>query len=238
MPTEGAPSPGLEKLIAGVQLVGRSAGRVKQLGAFDKSRHVVPDAVNAATTAFLARLCAEDLRDEAEDLFQRARVALKYRRKDLSLDVTPPLAVLRAKHFTYELAYALMERTPEQFAVTRTLHQLTNPEVVGWPEFDELFARQFAEIGFLLKKGVQVEAVIDAVEALDDETSLRVDYPSDCSSCTLQVQGVEATVVCDGASLAMQFPRPGSPRELLEAFEAVRATFTLSRQTTLAALLS
>jgi hypothetical protein len=227
----------LQTFVSRVQLVGRATGRVKSLPGFDKSRHTVPDAVNPATSGFLARLCAPELADEAERVFQRARAALGYKRKDLALDVTSPAAVLTAKDFAFEIGYELNGRAPDEFVVTRTLHQLSNAQLALRPEFDELFAGQFGEVGFLLKKGVRVEAVIDAVEALDDEGGLTVDYPSDCRTCTLNVEGVDAAVVCDGASLAMTFPRQGSPRELLEAFAAVREAFALSKQRALAGLL-
>jgi hypothetical protein len=227
----------LQTFVSRIQLVGRSEGRVKQLRSFDKSRHTVPDQVNAATSAFLARLCASELTEEAEACFQASRTTLQYKRKEISLDVTPPQAVLTARDFTYEIGYELRERAPEEYEVLRTLHQLNDPQLVHRPEFGALFADGFTEVAFVLRKGVQVEAVVDAVEASPDEHGLKVDYPSDCRECTISVVGVAATVRCDGASLAMVFPRAGAPRELLEAFAEVRHAFALSREQALAGLL-
>lgn len=232
-----ASAPDFESLVSRVHLVGRSSGLVKKLPAFDRSRHVVPDAVNAATTQFLARLCERELATEAEGWYQRARGALGYKRRELALDVTPPAAVLSAKDFVFELAYALQADAPEEYRCTRTLYQVSRPALVRDAAFDELFARQFSELGFELRKGVRVEAVIDAVEDLDEPDGLRVDYPSDASSCTLTVTDVDAVVVCDGATLTLRFPRAGSPRELVDAFAAVRGAFVLSRQRTLIGLL-
>ncbi|HTJ78376.1 MAG TPA: hypothetical protein VL357_05215 [Rariglobus sp.] len=225
--------------ISQVSLVGRSGGQVKALGGFKKAHHTVPDAVNAATQGFLAKLCAAELAEEAEGFFQRAKAALGYKRKDITLDVTSPLAVLAAKDFTLEIAYALDEADPAGYAITRTLHSLRNGDLLRVSEFDVLFAAQFSGIVFNLKKGVRVEAVIDAVEGLqnDDDAALKVDYPSDCRSCTLTVAGVEAAVVCDGATLEMRFPRNGSPRELMEAFAAVRSAFKLTKDRVLSGLL-
>lgn len=238
--------------ISQVSLVGRGGGAFKTLRGFDKSRHTVPDAVNNATSGFLAKLCAPELAEEAEEFFQRAKAAMNYKRKDLSLDATSPLAVLSAKDFTLEIAYALEEGDPGSYVITRTLHSIKNGELLRVEEFNELFAGQFSAIAFALKKGVRVEAVIDAVEGLDDaETDgdagegaadgktakLRVDYPSDCRDCTLTVEGVDATVVCDGATLEMRFGRNGSPRELVEAFAAVRKAFALTKDRALAGLL-
>ncbi len=229
--------------ISHVSLVGRGGDAFKNLRGFDKSRHTVPDAVNNATSGFLTKLCAPELAEEAEDFFQRAKVALSYKRKDIALDVTSPVAVLGAKDFTLEIAYALEEADPAGYVITRTLHSLKNGDLLQVAEFDELFAGQFSAIAFALKKGVRVEAVIDAVEGLeaDEDASgagkLRVDYPSDYSDCTLTVEGVGAAVVCDGATLEMRFEKNGSPRELVEAFAAVRKAFALTKDRALAGLL-
>lgn len=224
--------------ISQVSLVGRGSGAVKTLRGFDKSRHTVPDAVNHATSGFLAKLCAPELSAEAEDIFQRARAAMAYKRKDISLDVTSPQAVLTARDFTLELIYALEETDPGSYGFTRTLHSLRNASVIELNEFDTLFAGSFSAIHFMLSKGVRVEAVIDAVEGLDAEAGLRVDYPSDCRSCTLTVNTVEAAVVCDGATLEMQFPRASSPKELVLAFAAAREAFALTKDKALAGLLA
>ncbi len=223
--------------ISRISLVGRGGGACKALRGFDRKRHTVPDMVNQATSGFLARLCAPELTSEAEDFFQRARSALNYKRKDLSLDITSPVAVLTARDFTLELTYALDEAEPASYLVTRTLHSLGNAALIAVPEFDGLFAGGFSAIHFALVKGVSVEAVIDAVENLDGDVALRVDYPSDCRDCTLTVAEVDAAVVCDGAALEMRFPRHGSPRELISAFGTVREAFALTKNQALAGLL-
>lgn len=211
-------------------------GAVKTLPGFRKGRHAVPDAVTPATQAFFARLMEDALAEEAEGWFQRARAELGYKRRELTLELSSPMAVLTAKDFTFEIAYALEERDAGRYRGQRTLSEL-QPGRLGAPVFEALFAGQFCEIAFDLKKGVQVEAVVDAVEDLEGANGLRVDYPSDCRTCTLTVEGIEAEVVCDGAALAMVFPRAGAPMELVEAFRAVRRAFALSKRAVLAGLL-
>ena len=214
-------------IVAGLGFLGRGGGAVKSLAGFQKGRHTLPTAANATTNAFLAKLCAAELEEEAEAFFQRARAALGYKRRELSLQVASPAAVLTAKDFTFELAYALEESEPAHYAITRTLRDLRHAELVRQPEFDALFAALFTELTFALKKGVRVEAVIDLVEALDVD-ALGVAYPSDCTECTLTVPGVDAEVRCTGATLDLVFPTAGSPAELLDGFAAVRAAFALS----------
>jgi hypothetical protein len=234
MPKPAGPS---NPFVSRISLVGRSGGLVKNLAGFRKQHHTVPDAVNAATTAFLGKLCAAELAEEAEGFFQRSKAAFTYKRTDLTLDVTSPTAVLTAKDFTLELAYALEPADAAGYGVTRTLHSLREGGLVARLEFNELFAAMFTGMVFELAKGVKVEAVIDAVEARGGEDGLAVSYPSDCRHCVLLVEGVSAEVICDGATLEMRFPKPGSPAELVEAFAAVRSAFALSKNRVLAGLL-
>jgi hypothetical protein len=242
--TERGSIPGMSKsaehphpFVARISLVGRSEGAVKNLAGFRKQHHTVPDAVNATTTAFLGKLCASELAAEAEEIYQRAKAALGYKRAEASLEVASPLAVLTTKDFVFEIAYALSAVDPGRYEVTRTLHGLGRGEVAGRPEFEQLFAGAFGGIVFSLEKGVRVEAVIDAIEALDADSDLTVSYPSDCRHCVLSVASAEANVVCDGATLEMRFPKNGSPRELVAAFAAVRSAFALTKDRVLAGLL-
>jgi hypothetical protein len=211
----------------------RTLGRVKLLEAFDKSRHTVPDAVNPATSGFLAKLCADELQTEAENFFQKTRATFGYKRKEISLSVASPMAELTTTDFVLELAYALHEADPSEWSLTRTLHPKTGGTFLQRPECDELFAGLFCDLVFALSQGVQIDAVIDAVEELGDPEGLRVDYPSDCSECELTVPDVEAKVRMTGGTLEMVFPRPGCPRELLAGFLAVRHRFRLTEDVVL-----
>jgi len=216
-------------VISSIGFVGRSGGQVKSLAGFKKTHHTLPDAANAVTNAFLGKICEGELAEAAEKLFQNLRVGLGYKRKEISLSVTSPLAVVAAKDFGVEIFYALEERAPERYAVTTTLRDLRDLDLAQRAEFAAIFAGRFSEISVALKKGVRVEAVIDAVEALDGEGGLGVVYPSDYRECTLRVEGVDAEVRCTGAALEVIFPRGEAPAELLTMFAAVRSAFQISK---------
>lgn len=216
-------------VIASIAFVGRSGGLVKNLAGFKKGHHTLPDAANAVTNAFLGKICETELAEEAEHLFQDVRAGLGYRRREISLAVTSPLAVLNAKDFAVEISYALEEREPSRFATTTTLRELRDAAMARREEFARIFAGKFTEISFALKKGARVEAIIDAIEDLDGERGLTVQYPSDYRDCTIRVDGVEAEVRCGGASLEVIFPRGAAPAELIDAFTALRDAFAMAK---------
>lgn len=227
-----------ETYIARVRLRGElGQGQVKLLPGFRKKHHTVPDCLSPATELFFGRVIEAQLAEEAESWFQRARAELQAKRKELTLEVTSPSAVLTGKDFSFEIAYTLLAEDPARYGGQQILHDLRDS---CWEAeaFERLFAGQFNEIEFVLAKGVSVEAVIDAVEELDGAQGLTVDYPSNYTHCVLRVAGVEAEVVCDGASLTMCFGQAGSPGELVRAFMAVRHAFRLSEQVTLAGMLN
>ena len=221
--------------VAGICFVGRSGGAVKLLDGFRKGHHRVPDEANEVTHGFLARICEPALQREAEALFQQVRTKLGYKRTQLSLSISPALAVLTTADFTLEIAYALDADDPADYSVTQTLLHLRSGDLARTGDFETVFAGMFTEISFGLKKGARVEAVIDAIEGLDGGDGLRVDYPADCSECRISVADVSAEIRFNGASLEMVFPRAGSPRELIEEFERVRGAFAVNPE--LAALI-
>jgi hypothetical protein len=217
-------------VVAGISFVGRGGGQVKTLSGYKKGHHTLPDAANATTNAFLAKICAGELATQAEKLFQTVRAGLGYKRKDISLSAAGAAALLTAKDFTVEIGYALEEIAPSRYTVETTLHSLRNPELARTHEFEAIFAAMFSEISIGLKKGAKVESVIDIIEALEGEGGLGVGYPSDCSQCVISVEGVDAQVRCAGSSLEIVFPRAGSPRELMDGFAEIRGAFSISRE--------
>lgn len=212
-------------VVAEIAFVGRSGGRVKTLSGFRKPHHTVPDAANATTNAFLGKICAGELGAEAENLFQAIRAAFGYKRRELSLELASPAAVLTAKDFVVDIAYELEPAEPSHYAVTTQLRGLREATIARSEPMTQVFAGRFSEISFLLRKGASVEAVIDAIEAADRGTELSVTYPSDCRECEITVAGVDASVRCTATALEIVFPRASAPRELIEAFASVREAF-------------
>lgn len=215
-------------IVTGFSFIGRGAGQVKNLGGFKKGHHTVPDAATAATNAFLGKICEGELKTEAEKLFQAVRVGLGYTRQEIALQLTSPRATLTAKDFDVELAYELEADAPSRYLTTITLQNLKRGELARTEEFDRIFSGRFSELSFRLAKGASVEAVIDAIEGLNDQSPLVVNYPSDCRECLIRVEGLAAEVRYSGPSLEIIFPRAGSPNELMGAFGKVRTAFAMS----------
>jgi hypothetical protein len=203
------------------------------LKGFNKKHHTVPDAATPATVAFLGRLVAPELEEEAEDFFQRTRAALGYKRREISLLSEGGRAVLETKDFSLEWLYALAEEDPGEWVRTFALTGLSSRDLLGNPGFDALFRGVFGVLEFHLASPVQVEAVIDAVEEAGEKrrsagaAEIVVEYPSNCSRCLLRVGGTDVVAVFTGDVLRMEFPQSGSPLELAEEFARIRGFFDI-----------
>jgi hypothetical protein len=223
------PARAFSNVIADVAFIGRTGGALKTLSGFKKGHHTLPDAANAATSAFLGKICEMEIVIEAEAFFQAIRRGLNYKRRDLSLARSPGGATLHTKDFEVEIQYSLDDTTPENFVVTTTLTALQDEELARTEAFEGIFGGRFSEISFAFKKGAKVEAIIDVLESLGSESNLAVDYPSDYRECVVHVAGVDADVHCTSGSLNLVFPRAGSPAELIDGFAAVHEAFQVNK---------
>ena len=192
--------------------------------------------VRGLTESERTRIC---YRDGFVDRLSPERFRLVYPGaiRVLSLLLDGACAVIKSVHFELEILWALDSGDPSSYTITRTVRDLKDPSELLGASGDRVFAGTFTHIIFTLVRGVRVEDVIDAIEGLPDAGAMSVSYPSDCSECCISVEGVDASVRCTGLTLELVFGRAGSPRELFEAFEAVRAAFRFTNEEALTALL-
>ncbi len=216
-----------QSVLSSLSLVGRVWGEVRRLPAFDKKRHTVPDGVNAATLAFLGKLCSDEVSSDAEALFQSVRQFLGYKRKEISLITDLGMAQMRAKGFVLEIRCELDDEDSSRYFIETELKEVSSKDLLEDAAFTSAIGSRFDRLRLELRGQVSVEAVVDAVEA-DESGELSVDYPSDCSSCDVRIEGVNADVFIDGAILEVRYGSMASAASLMVAFEGVGCRFRKS----------
>lgn len=208
------------KALKSLAIVGRTRGEVRRLAGFDKKRHSVPDRVCGATQGFLEKLCELELGEQAEELFQAVRDQFGYKRREITLNVGSGFARLETKDFALELRYELDEEDAADYVLETSVGEVASRELLESGPFNGSIGNRFDRLRCTLAGQVSVESVIDAVEA--DETGLvRVEYPSDCSSCTVRIEGMPGEVYIDGAVLEVRYGKLTSAAALMGAFESV-----------------
>lgn len=213
-----------ESALASLSLVGRVWGEVRRLAAFDKKRHTVPDGVNAATSAFLGKLCTDEITENGEELFQAARQHLGYKRKEVSLMADAGMAQLKAKDFMLEIRCELDEEDSSQYYIETEVKKVASKDLLEDAAFTAVVGSRFDRLRIELKGRVSVEAVIDAVEE-NGSGDLNVNFPSDCSSCTVRIDGLDADVFIDGRVLEVRYGRLTTAAALVAAFEGMSGYF-------------
>jgi len=74
-----------------------------------------------------------------------------------------------------------------------------------------------------------ITKLIDAIESLDDDSPITIDYnPSDLSSCTLSIEGLNYTVVATPSSLSIATNYQTSPERLITAFKETHKAILLN----------
>lgn len=210
--------------VSSLAIVGRTRGEVRRLAGFDKKRHTVPDRLCGATQSFLEKLCEEELTEEAEELFQAAREQFSYKRKEISLSVGSGFARLETKDFALELRYELDEKDPSDYVVETCVLEVASRDLLESAPFNASIGRRFDRLRCGLAGQVSVESVIDAVEE-DGSNETRVDYPSDCSSCTVTIEGLAGEIFVDGVVLEVRYGKLTSAGVLMETFERIGSQF-------------
>ncbi len=209
-------TPPLEDPVLRWSLSGTSGGSVRSLSGFRKGVHTIPDRHSAALDAFLAKIAAEDLANEAEAFYQTTRQQFAYRRKDLNLTVSTPAAVLETPAFALEITYGSDPDDPARYERSLRLSRIEADQLTS-NATGEVFATAFDTLEMVLRTPIRIEDLIDAVE--DDPDSIwKVKYPSSCEWCELATNEIEGFIYVSTNWIRLRLPSPGPPAVLLAAY--------------------
>ena len=204
--------------------VGRQWGQVNGLSGFSRKRHRAPDSVCSATQAFLHKLCAPELEEAAEVLFQDVRKHFGYKRREISLELGEA-GKLDCKDFAIRIRYELDPDDPSQYFCETELEPYGAVNLFKSEAFRSSVGARFDRIRFGIASGLNVELVIDAVEE-DESGDLSVDYPSDCSSCEISITGEAARLYIDKTLIELRLGKSVEAAELVAAFHQLGSRFT------------
>lgn len=206
--------------IRNIRFAGCESGSIKSLPGFRKGLHTVPERYTESADQFVGKVSAPALEEEAEAFFQQARQVLGYKRREITLTTEPPLALLQTPDFALETSYRLDPDEPTCFLCERVLTR-ADLAFLATPESETLFLNLFDRLEIELEKALSVEALIDAIED-EPEKGIQVNYPSDCSSCSLRFSGLAFELVATSHRLTIRLPQGGSPPMLIDAYEHLR----------------
>lgn len=192
---------------------------IKKLSGFSKSSgHFVPEAASTAANSFVGRISEQELNDDLQRAHDRIRTHFALKRVDMEVQaVEDGYGTVVTPHFDYAVSIRQDDKEPSEAILCREIINIRNPEQVFSEDFDAAFPNTFALQEFQTSSSVDVKAIIDRIEALDDD-QISVQYDPECSYCRISVTGLDAKISVTAHSFQLERFATGSPRKLIEGF--------------------
>jgi hypothetical protein len=204
-----------------VVLSGYDVKMVRYLSGFNSRFHFVPSEVTPRTENFVATIAEQNLQGEADEVYQSIRKGLGYTRRDLKPTSNLGSRSIITPDFDFELTVRLNPDDPSRVIWRRVISNIRNPQILFEASFDAVFSECFDTLEFHSTSPIDVEALIDRIEMLDDE-AITLDYPSDASSAEIRIAGMRDSIRVDPFSIVFHADFVKRPSELLQRFSEMR----------------
>ena len=191
-----------------------STVRVKDLTAWRKT-YDLPEAAGPSSRKFVARVANPDVKTDLDLVYEAARQALGYRRKDVTVETGPDgFGCVRTPDFEYTVTASLDPDDPTRVAWRREAGGFADPAFVRGPDFAAVFGKLFDALAFEFRSPVDVEELVDRLEDRPPKGA-KVQVASDGSSCDILLAGFAGRVTVDRHSLTVR-GRAGNAAGLLD----------------------
>jgi hypothetical protein len=186
---------------------------VKHLTGFKRGNHV-PDEIADYADNFIRRIATEDVKGRVDAWAAKFRTALKLKRTGMQVE--------EDRIVTNDFEYAVwceQSNTDAGDAVFYEELSKISPTMRTKPIFDDLFSEAFDRMVITPSKGIDVEYVIDTLEALDTDR-IELKYPSDAKRCTVRLKGSNLKLIVTADEIWVLSDNLASPNELVQSFLA------------------
>jgi hypothetical protein len=196
---------------------GEELGNIKSLSGF-KKHHRLPDSINNATESFVKTIGHDEIAEYSDNLFKSLKKSFGYKRRDIKLDDDYEAVSIITKDFTVNIWISINPADCSECVINTEVTEIQNPISVNSSEFNEVFSDTFNSLTFQFDKSFDVEKLIDAIEDIDDEDVISVDYPGDLSSCTIEIAGVDNSLYITSSSFSIKSHKCVEPKSLIKSF--------------------
>ncbi len=196
-------------------LRGSEHGRIRRLGGFLKGSHHEPQAVNAATEAFVRKVSRPDLEERANNLYQQLRAAFAYKRRELDFRCDLGSAIVQSPDFTVALSIEQDPEEPRAWRLESEVSRFQRPEVILESPFLDLFQHHCdtVEIGFA--HSIDIESRIDAIEE-SPQLAAHLEFPPDAAWLALRPPPPSPQMRLSPHAVSFTLPPGGDLKSLIE----------------------
>jgi hypothetical protein len=210
-------------------LLSESTSSVKTLSGFTKSKgHFIPDRHNSFAKSFITEIAACDLQEDLERVRNALKRAFGFKRLQLSVkNHGEGAATVTTPYFNYNVSVEQAADDPASVLWRRSVDAITHPDEVLSDAFETVFAEVFDTIELTLHDEVNLDDLIDAIEAIDSD-EIGVDYSEDeqVTSCLIRIKGQHVSVKVTRNTFSVVHPRAAVPKRLLQSLFDVQLALT------------
>lgn len=208
-----------------VTILTSEEGYVKGLPGFIKGKHKAPQEVSDSHGSWIKRIAHDLLKQEIDETAANIKKALGYKRKDiLSAGVDDGVGEIITKDFDYFVVIQQDSDDAAGYLLTRSIENFKNSDILLSEEFNGLFEDLFDELQLRTKQKIDVEALIDSIEDLEDDEIMSVTYDSsDTSECSVFIPTINMTIEVTANSITMKSDHKQSPLQLVDGLKACNA---------------
>jgi hypothetical protein len=209
-------------------LVKETVQSAKKLTGFHKNLgHAVPDRHSRGAAAFVATIAADDLASDVERVRMALKEAFGFTRRQLTAATHDGAATITTPHFNYNISVAQDSADPANVVWRRSVDAITDPASLFGGSFEKVFPKTFDTIELALRDAVDIEGLIDFIEALRS-SEVRVEYRDDqhVTSCVIRLHGHPAAIEVTKNTFSVRLPRAASPRLLVKSFFEIQRALT------------
>jgi hypothetical protein len=213
---ESSERPQTEQILR-VALIGEHCRHVKTLSGFKKT-HRVPDEVNHQSETFVAAISADEIDRDLDQVFAALRKEFRFKRADM--DISKPddgTGTIITPYFNYSITASLNPDDPAEVIWHRQVSELKEADQVLSVSFAKVFSEVFDTLEFSPATIIDLEELIDRIEALDDDL-IGLEYDKDVTWCELTIQGIEGVIAITPRTVSIVHPQPTAAKSLLKSF--------------------
>lgn len=201
-------------------LLAESVVSIKRLAGYTKNkRHFLPDHHSSRAQSFINEVADTDLKEDVERVRSALKTVFQLRRTQLSAQYDGEGgATITTPFFNYNISVAQSPDDPASVVWRRSVDAIVEPEQVLSAAFDQVFAQVFDTVELSLHGAVDLEQLIDTIEA-GDRNAIQVEYNDQpqIASCTITVHGYNVAIRVTPGTFAVVHPRPQLPKRLVQS---------------------
>lgn len=208
-----------------IEIFDTEEGDIKNLSGFVKKFHHVPDKVGRAQNDFVRAKVGNLVKEEIDEMSRRLKNNMGYTRKELQVNAEEGDAegTITAPGFTYMVEVMQSDENPKEYVIKRTLLDVTDPDIINDKEFNGVFDGHFRALSFAFNKPIDIDKIIDRIEAMGNAAQVKLDYtPGDTSKLTVIFPGSTNEIVIEPYAINITIPKAASPAELVDVYKDTR----------------